>query len=325
MPKVFVSRRLAQQAIDMLSQYAEVDVWKGEDAPPRDEFLRRIADVDGIVLWGEDKIDGAAMDAAPKLKLIANVSVGYDNIDIEAAAKRGIMASNTPGVVTESTADLTMALMLAIARRLVEMASLPAKGEWKLWGPMDMLGHDVHHKTLGIIGMGRIGSAVARRAKGFSMRVIYHNRHRHPDEAELGVEYVADIPTLLREADFVSIHVPLTAETKHLIGAKELAMMKPTAFLINTARGKVVDQQALYQALKRRQIAGAAIDVTYTEPIPKDDPLLSLDNIIVTPHIGTQTGETGVNMSVLAVENMIAALKGEPVPNCVNCHLLGKE
>ena len=324
MPKVFISRRIAQQAIDMLSQHAEVDMWKEKDTPPRDEFLRRIADVDGIVLWGDDKIDGAAMDAAPKLKIITNVSAGYDNIDIEAAAARGIMASNTPGVVTESTADLAFALMLAISRRLPEMMSIPVRGKWRLWGPMEMLASDVHHKTLGIIGLGRIGSAVARRAKGFSLKVIYHSRHRRPDEAELGVEYVKDIPTLLRMSDFVSLHVPLTRETRNLIGAKELAFMKPTAFLINTARGKVVDQKALYQALKRKLIAGAAIDVTEVEPIPPDDPLLTLDNIIVTPHIGTQTEETGINMSILAVENMLAGLKGKPLPNCVNCHLLKK-
>jgi glyoxylate reductase len=325
MAKVYVSRRIAQEAIDLLVPHAEVDVWEGEDAPPHQEFLRRIADVDGIVLWGEDDIDGAAMDAAPNLKYIANVSVGYNNIDVEAAAKRGIMASNTPGVVTDSTADLTMTLMLAIARRLVEMVNLTTRGEWKLWGPMDRLGCDVHHKRLGIIGLGRIGEAVARRAQGFSMKVVYHDVIRRTDEAELGIEYVEDIPTLLRMSDFVTIHVPLQQDTSHLIGAEELALMKPTAILVNASRGKVIDQKALYQALKRKQIWGAAIDVTEVEPIPMDDPLLNLDNIIITPHIGTQTGETGVKMSVLAAENMIAGLKGGDMPNCVNSHLLGQK
>lgn len=325
MSKVFVSRKIAREAIDMLTRYAEVDVWEGEHEAPREELLRRIADVDGIILWGEDKIDGPAMDAAPKLKLIANVSVGYDNIDIEAAAKRGVMASNTPGVVTDSTADLTFALMLAIARRLVEMGNLTARGEWKLWGPLDMLGRDVHHKTLGIIGLGRIGAAVAQRAQGFSMKVVYYDAVRRPDEAELGVEYIGDIPALLGISDFVSIHVPLSQETRYLIGAKELSFMKPTAILINASRGKVVDQKALYEALKQKQIWGAAIDVTEEEPIPKDDPLLTLDNIIITPHIGTQTEETAVKMSILAVENMLACLKGNPVPNCVNCHLLDRK
>jgi len=189
---------------------------------------------------------------------------------------------------------------------------------------MEMLGCDVHHKTLGIIGLGRIGAAVAKRARGFSMKVIYYDVVRRPNEAELGVEYIGDIPTLLGMSDFVSIHVPLSRETRHLIGAKELALMKPTAILVNASRGSVVDQKALYEALKRKQIWGAAIDVTEVEPIPLDAPLLTLDNIIITPHIGTQTGETGVKMSVLGVENLIAGLKGEPMPNCVNCHLLRK-
>ena len=324
MPKVFVTRKVAQEAINIIAPYAEVDIWDKEDTPPREEFLLRIADVEGLLLWGADKIDGDAMDAALKLKVIANISVGYDNIDVEAATSRGIRVSNTPGVVTDSTADLTFSLMLAIARRLVEMVNLTIKGGWEMWGPMEMLGCDVHHKTLGIIGLGRIGAAVAKRAQGFSMKVIYNDIVRRPNEAELGVEYIEDIPTLLGLSDFVTIHVPLAMETKHLIGAKELSFMKPTATLINASRGNVIDQKALYEALKRKQIQGAAIDVTAVEPIPPDDPLLTLDNIIITPHIGTQTGETGVKMGVLAAENLVAGLKGEPMPNCVNCHYLGK-
>ena len=260
----------------------------------------------------------------PRLKVIADIAVGYNNIDVEAATKRGIRVSNTPGVVTDSTADLAFALMLASARRLVEMANMVPKGGWKMWGPLEMLGCDVHHKTLGIIGMGRIGVAVAKRAKGFDMRVIYYDIKRCPDEAQLGIEYVKDFPTLLRMSDFVSLHVFLSKETRHLIGAKELACMKPTAILINASRGAVVDQKALYQALKNKQIYAAALDVTEVEPIPRDDPLLKLDNVLIVPHIGTQTLETGVKMSVLAVQNVIAALKGEPMPSCVNCHLIGK-
>jgi len=324
MPKVLITRKIAQEAIDLITKYAEVNVWEEEDTPPREEFLRHIADIDGLVLWGGEKIDGLAMTAAPKLRVIANISMGYDNIDVEAATKKGIRVSNTPDVVTESTADFTIALMLAIARRVVETANLTVRGEWKLWGPMDMLGLDIHHKTLGIIGCGRIGAAVAKRAKGFSMKVIYNCRRRRADEDELGVEYIDDIPTLLSMSDFVTLHVPLTNETKHLIGAKELACMKPTAILVNASRGKVVDQKALYEALKRKQIWGAATDVTEEEPIPPDDPLLTLDYIIITPHIGTQTGDTGLKMSVLAVENVIAGLNGERMPTCVNCHLLDK-
>lgn len=325
MTKVFVTRTVAQEAIELLSKYAEIDAWEEEEPIPRQEFIRRIADVDGILQWGGDPIDGEAMDAAPKLRVIANVSAGYDNIDVEAATRRGIRVSNTPGVVTESTADLAFALMLAISRRLIEMARIVIKGEWREFGPMEILGHDVHGKTLGIIGMGRIGAAVAQRARGFGMKVIYHNRHRLPDEAELGAEYVKDIPTLLGRSDFVSIHVPLNKETRHLIGAEELSCMKPTAVFINTARGAVVDQQALYEALQRKQILAAALDVTDPEPMSPDDPLLKLENVIVTPHIGTQTLATATNMSVMGAQNLIAGLTGEPMPNCVNCHLLGNK
>jgi len=325
MSRVFVTRTMAREVIDLISKHAEVYAWEKEAQVPRAEFLRRIADVDGILQWGGDPIDGEAMDAAPKLKVIANVSVGYDNVDVAAATERGIKVSNTPGVVTGSTADLTFTLMLAMSRRLIEMTQIVSNGEWRNFGPMEALGHDVHGKTLGIIGMGRIGAAVAQRARGFGMKILYHSRHRRPDEAELGAEYVKDIPTLLRRADFVSIHVPLNKETRHLIGARELSCMKPTAILVNTARGAVVDQKALYEALRRKQILAAALDVTDPEPMSPDDPLLKLDNVIVVPHIGTQTEETGINMSLMGAQNLIAGLKGEPMPNCVNCHRLNKD
>ena len=228
-------------------------------------------------------------------------------------------------MVTGSTADLAFALMLAISRRLVEMADIVKNGEWRDFGPMEILGHDVHGKTLGIVGMGRIGAAMARRARGFDMKVLYYNRHRRQDEAEYGAEYIKDIPTLFSRSDFISIHVPLSRETRHLIGAKELSYMKPTAILVNTARGPVVDQKALYEALKRKQILAAALDVTDPEPMSPDDPLLKLDNVIVLPHIGTQTLATSTDMSVMGAQNLLAGLKGEPMPNCVNCHLLDKK
>ncbi len=322
MPRVFVTRTVAPEAIELLSKYAEVDAWEPIESISREEFIRRIADVDGILQWGGDSIDGTVMDAAPKLKVIANVSAGYNNIDVEAATQRGIKVSNTPGVVTGSTADLAFTLMLAISRRLVEMTDIVKNGEWREFGPMEILGHDVHGKTLGIIGMGRIGAAVARRARGFDMEVLYYNRHRRPDEAECGAKYVEDIPTLLSRSDIVSIHVPMSKETGHLIGARELSCMKPTAILINTARGAVVDQKALYEALKQRQILAAALDVTDPEPMSPDDPMLKLDNVIVLPHIGTQTLATSTNMSIMGAQNLLAGLKGEPMPNCVNCHLL---
>ena len=325
MPRVFVTRTVAPEAIEMLSKYADVDTWDEIESIPREEFIRRIVDVGGILQWGGDPIDGPAMDAAPNLKVIANVSAGYNNIDVEAATQRGIRVSNTPGVVTGSTADLAFALMLAISRRLVEMTGIVKNGEWLEFGPMEILGHDVHGKTLGIIGMGRIGAAVAQRARGFDMKVLYYNRHRRPDEAEYGAEYVEDIPILLSRSDFVSIHVPMSKETRHLIGARELSHMKPTAVLVNTARGAVIDQKALYEALKRKQILAAALDVTDPEPMSPDDPMLKLDNVIVLPHIGTQTLATSTNMSLMGAQNLIAGLKGEPMPNCVNCHLLDKK
>jgi len=324
MPKVYITKRIAQEAVDLIAPYAEVDMWQGEEAATREELLSKIADIEGLVPW-MDKVDSIVMDAAPKLKVIANVAVGYDNIDVEEASKRGILVSNTPDVLTDTSADLAFALILASARKLIEMVNLSFKGGWKKWSPMAMLGCDVHHKTLGIIGLGRIGVAVAKRAKGFSMKVIYYDTIRRSDESELGVEYIEDIPTLLGMSDFVSIHVPLTSETKYLIGAKELSFMKPTGILVNTSRGPVVDQKALYEALKLKKIKGAAIDVTETEPIPPDDPLLTLDNIVISPHIGSATEETRVKMSILAAENLVAGLKGEPMPNCVNYHLLGNK
>ena len=324
MPKVYITKRIAQEAVDLIAPYAEVDMWQGEEAATREELLSKIADIEGLVPW-MDKVDSIVMDAAPKLKVIANVAVGYDNIDVEEASKRGILVSNTPDVLTDTTADLAFALILASARKLIEMVNLSFKGGWKKWSPMAMLGCDVHHKTLGIIGLGRIGVAVAKRAKGFSMKVIYYDTIRRSDESELGVEYIEDIPTLLGMSDFVSIHVPLTSETKYLIGAKELSFMKPTGILVNTSRGPVVDQKALYETLKLKKIKGAAIDVTETEPIPPDDPLLTLDNIVISPHIGSATEETRVKMSILAAENLVAGLKGEPMPNCVNYHLLGNK
>lgn len=323
MPKVYTTRRIAQEAIDLIAPRAEVIMGETEDPPTREELLRNVADADGLMLW-LDKVDGAVMDAAPKLKVIANVAVGYDNIDIEAATKRGIRVSNTPEVLTDTTADLAFVIMMAFARRIVEMVNLTFQGKWRRWAPIEMVGSDIHHKTLGIIGLGRIGSAVAKRAKGFSMRVVYYDIEHKPYESELGVEFVKDIPTLLGMSDFVSLHVPLTSETRQLIGAKELSLMKPTAVLVNSARGPVVDQKALYEALKRKQIRGAAIDVTEVEPIPADDPLLTLDNIVITPHIGSASEETRKKMSLLAAQNMVAGLKGEPMPTCVNCHRLGK-
>ena len=326
MPKVFISRRIGQEAIDLISPHAEVSVWQKTEAPSREELYRQIADKEGLVLW-LDKVDSAFLDAAPKLKVIGHRAIGFDNIDAEECARRGVKVGNAPRGVDESTADFAFALMLAYARKVVQAINTTVKREWKQWDPMGvpLLGDDVHHKTLGIIGLGRIGAGVARRAKGFSMKVLYYDIVRSQYEAETGAEYIEDLPTLLGMADFVSIHTPLNKDTRHLIGAKELACMKSTAVLINTARGGVVDQKALYEALKRKQIHGAAIDVTEEEPIAPDDPLLTLDNIIISPHIAGGSHTSRLQMDLLAAENVVAGLKGEPMPSCVNCHLLGKK
>ncbi|MGC8842726.1 MAG: 2-hydroxyacid dehydrogenase, partial [bacterium] len=248
--------------------------------------------------------------------------VGYDNIDVKEATRRKIMVTNTPGVLTETTADLTFALILATARRLVEADKFTRSGKWKSWGPMLFLGRDVYGATLGIIGMGRIGQAVARRAKGFNMKIIYYSRRRNEEaEKELGAEY-RELHSLLKEADIITIHTPLTEETYHLIGEKELSLMKPSAILINTARGAVVDQRALFKALKEKRIFGAGLDVYEKEPIDADDPLLELDNVVVLPHIGSATVETRGRMARMAAENLLAGLRGEIPQNLVNPEVL---
>jgi len=326
MPKVFISRRIGQEAIDLITPHAEVTAWKKEEAPAREEFFRQIADKEGLIVW-LDKVDSEFLDAAQKVKVIAHRAAGFDNIDVDEATKRGIMVCNAPRGVIEATADFAFGLLLACARKIVEAVNTTFRGEWKIWEPMGVpyLGDDVHHRTLGIVGMGRIGSEVAKRAKGFSMKVIYYDIVRNPHETELGAEYISDLPTLLNMSDFVTIHTPLNRDTRHLIGAKEFAAMKPTAILVNTSRGGTVDQKALYEALKSKQIQAAAIDVTEEEPIAPNDPLLTLDNIIISPHIAGGSKAARLEMDLLAAENIVAALKGEPMPSCVNCHLLDKE
>jgi len=319
-PKVYVTRRIAQEALDIINKVAEVEVWWEELPPSYEMLLEKVRDIDGLLALLTDRIDMALMAAAPKLKVVSNLAVGYDNIDIMEATRRGIVVGNTPGVLTETTADLAFALLMAAARRVVEADDYTRKGKWKTWGPMILLGQDIHHATLGIIGLGRIGAELAQRAKGFSMKVIYYDELRRSDaeESKLGVEYVPELTKLLSRADFISVHVPLTAKTRHLIGAAEFALMRPTAVFINTSRGSVVDQKALYEALKSRQIFAAAVDVTVVEPIPQDDPLLNLDNIIITPHIASASFATRTKMAIMAVENLIAGLRGQVPPHCIN-------
>lgn len=319
-PVVYITRKIFPEAIDIISKVAEIKVWESESAVPYQTLLKQVKDIDGLLCMLSDKVDASVLDAAPRLKVVSNYAVGYDNVNVAQATKRGIAVGNTPGVLSETTADLAFALLMAAARRIAEADKYTRNGLWQVTAnPRLLIGRDVHHSTLGIVGLGRIGAEVARRGKGFQMRVLYHNRNRREDvERELGVEYVATLAELLSQSDFISLHVPLTEDTRRIIGAAELAMMKPTAILVNTSRGQVVDQKALYQALKSGQIAAAAIDVFEVEPVAADDPLLTLDNIVFTPHIGSASTATRTKMAVMAAENLVAGLQGKMLPNCVN-------
>lgn len=318
-PKVFVSRIIPAAGLDKVKAQCEVDVWPERMPPPYDVLTERVKGVDGLLCLLTDRVDAALMDAAgPQLKVISQMAVGYDNIDIRAATERGIPVGNTPGVLTEATADLTMALLLAAARRIVEGVRYIESGQWQTWEPETLLGADLTGATLGIIGLGRIGRAVARRASGFDMRIIAHDPTTSPEAAaEVGAALV-DFDTVLAESDFVSIHTPLSNETRHMINAAALQKMKPTAILVNTARGPIVDQKALYDALRNGTIAYAALDVTDPEPIPVSDPLLALPNITIVPHIGSASVRTRNRMAEIAANNLLAGLRGDPLPNQVN-------
>jgi glyoxylate reductase len=304
--RILVTRDLPFEALDRLRAEHEVDVWE-EPAPPSPEALReRAASADGLLTMLTERVDEALLDAAPNLRAIANMAVGTDNVDLEAAAARGIPVGNTPGVLTDTTADLAFALLLAVARRIPEGAAEVREGRWGPWQPAHGLGADVGGATLGLVGRGRIGEAMARRGEGFGMDVIHSSRSS-------GVP----LDELLERADFVSLHTPLTPATHHLIGAGALARMKPTAFLINTARGGVVDQAALREALIERRIAGAGLDVTDPEPLPPGDPLLDAPNLLVVPHVGSATVRTRERMAAMAADNLLAALAGRPMPHPV--------
>jgi len=319
-PRVFITRIIAQEALDKIAQVTEMEVWPEELPPPYEVLLEKARDAEGLVTMLSDRIDAALMDAAPGLKVVSNLAVGYDNINIAEATKRHIVVSNTPGVLTGTTADLAFTLLMAAARRVVEADNYTRKGRWKTWGPKILLGQDIHNATLGLVGLGRIGAEVARRGRGFNMKVLYYDviRRSEEEERQLGVEYIPELAKLLSSADFISVHVPLLPQTRHLIGAAEFALMKPSAVFINTSRGPVVDQRALYEALKSGQIFAAAIDVTEVEPISPDDPLLALDNIIITPHIASASFTTRTDMALMAAENLLAGLRGKTPPTCVN-------
>ena len=316
--KVLVTGKLPDEIISMIRKEHEVVVNERMRPMPREEIIDQVADVEGLLCMVTDRIDDELMDKAPNLRMIANYGVGYDNIDIAAATARGIWVSNTPGVLTDATADVAFALIMAIARRVVEGDRMTRAGAFKFWAPLHFLGSDVSGKTLGIIGLGHIGKALAKRARGFDMPILYHNRRRiDPDtERELGAAY-ADLKTLLAESDFVSLHVTLNEQTRHLIGSRELRLMKPTAYLINASRGPVVDEQALVDELKAGTIAGAGLDVYENEPAVTPG-LIELNNVVLLPHVGSDTRETRTAMARLATENLLAGLAGIKPPNCLN-------
>ena len=315
-PRVFVARRLPDEGLDLVRSICDMDLWEGELPPPRDELLRRVAGVDGALTLLTDKVDDEFLDAAgPQLRVVSNYAVGFDNVDVAACARRGVKVGNTPGVLTDTTADLAFALLMAAARRLPEGDRFVRDGRWKTWGPLLLLGPDVHDATIGIVGFGRIGQAVARRAQGFGMDIVYHDLEPLPTSVSepLGATYLR-LEELLPRADFVTLHVNLSPVTRHLINEKTLALMKPTAILVNTSRGPVVDQVALAAALRDGVIWAAALDVTDPEPIPMDDPLVAMDNCLIVPHIASASRATRGKMAEMAAANLIAGVRGEPLP-----------
>lgn len=302
MAHCFVTRALPGAALDRLRALHDVDVWEGELPPDPATLQARVADSEGLLCLLTDRVDTALLEAAPRLRVISNYAVGSDNVDLAAAAARGIPVGVTPDVLTDATADLAFALILATARRLVDAHAAVRGGRWRTWDPQGWVGHDVHGATLALVGAGRIGEAVARRASGFDMRIVRVGRGD-------------DLHAALRDADVVSVHTPLTEQTRHLIDGAALRAMKPTAVLVNTARGAVVDQVALRRALHEGWIAGAGLDVTDPEPLPPDDPLLDAPNLLVVPHIGSATHSARERMSEMAVDNLLAGLAGEPLPH----------
>jgi len=321
-PPVLVTRRLPQQALERVNARCDMTLHDGEDAMPRGELLKEAAGKAGAITLLTDRVDDEFLGAAgPQLKIVANYAVGFDNIDVDACTRRGVLTSNTPDVLTETTADTAFALMIAAARRVAEGDRFLRSGTPWIWGPLMMLGQDVHHSTLGIVGFGRIGQALARRAQGFAMRVLYHDVYRPPPdvERELGAEY-RDLEDLLRESDFVSLHTNLSQQTRHLINADRLAIMKPTAVLVNTSRGPVIDEQALARALRNGQLFAAGLDVFEREPIVHPD-LLACENAVVIPHLGSATVHTRLAMANLAVDNLFAALADERPPTLLNPHV----
>ncbi len=315
-PNVIITREVPNIALWPLLRKATVRVWDEELPPPHDSLLEELQKADGVLSMLTDRLDAATIAAAPRLRVISNLAVGVDNIDLRAATAQGIAVGHTPGVLTETTADLAFALLTAVARRIVEADRHVREGRWKAWGPGVMLGRDIYGATLGIIGWGAIGQAMARRAAGFGMHMLFTTRTRRKIRAAGAAQ--VELGQLLRRSDFVSIHVPLTAETHHILGAREFAVMKRSAILINTARGAVIDQKALADSLACGHLGGAGLDVTEVEPLDLADPLLKLPNVVITPHIGSASHQARRRMAEIAVDNILAVLQGKLPPFCAN-------
>uniref|UniRef100_A0A7C6EI62 D-glycerate dehydrogenase n=1 Tax=candidate division WOR-3 bacterium TaxID=2052148 RepID=A0A7C6EI62_UNCW3 len=317
--KIYITRKLPQPALDLLKSYFILEVYDKDRPIEKKELKKVLYDKTGLIPLLTDNIDKEVLNSAPGLKIISNYAAGYNNIDVAEATKRGIMVTNTPDVLTETTADLTFGMIIGIARRIPEAERFLRKGRFKGWAPMLFLGYDVHQKTIGIIGMGRIGRAVARRAIGFGMKILYYDKIRLSMKQEkIYSLHYKSIDYILKNANFITIHTPLTKETYHLLSDREFSLMKKTAFIINTARGPVIDEKALIRALKNRKIAGCALDVFENEPAVSKE-LLKMENVLLLPHIGSATYETRTNMALMCAENLITALiKNKIPPNLVN-------
>jgi glyoxylate reductase len=322
--RVYVTREMPREAMEILESRFDVEVWRDEMPPPKSLLIEKVKKVDGLVCMLTEQIDGEVVDVAgPQLRGVSQVAVGFNNIDVKAATKKGIYVTNTPGVLTDTTADFAFTLLMSVARRVAEADRYVKSGKWNVpWGLMMVVGQDVWGKTIGIIGIGRIGSAVAKRAKGMNMEVLYYDVVRSEQaEKEVGAKYV-ELETLLRESDFVTVHVPLFPSTHHLINEKRLKLMKKTACLINTSRGPVVDEKALYKALTEGWIWAAGLDVWEQEPTDPSNPLLKLENVTAAPHIASGSIATRTKMAVMAAENMVAIQEGRVPPNLVNKEVL---
>lgn len=321
-PKVFVTRMIPRIGLDIISETADTEVWQDPMPPLYETLLEKVKGVNGLLCLITDKIDAYLMDAAgPSLKVISQMAVGFDNVDVSSATSRGILVGHTPGILTHTTADFTFTLLLAAARRVAEGDRYVKSGRWKTWDPTLLMGHDVYGATLGIVGFGRIGQEVSKRAVGFNMRILCYDHHSVEDAASKLCAEPCPLDELLAASDFVSLHVPMTPETYHLIGARELRVMKPTSILINASRGPVVDLEALHAALVSGEIAYAALDVTDPEPISDDDPLLILDNCLIVPHIASSSIATREKMAGMAADNLVAGLRGEALPHAANPEL----